>query len=85
MEGGDLPFIECFLLFLSVFLIIFLFAASTWSDGGSVRPSYWLVLHNLTPQVTLFSYGFLDRAWFYLRREEPDLVAHTFSPQHLGG
>ncbi|XP_044841357.1 trinucleotide repeat-containing gene 6B protein isoform X4 [Mauremys mutica] len=25
--------------------------ASTWSDGGSVRPSYWLVLHNLTPQI----------------------------------
>ncbi|ELW64452.1 Trinucleotide repeat-containing 6B protein [Tupaia chinensis] len=26
-------------------------SASTWSDGGSVRPSYWLVLHNLTPQI----------------------------------
>ncbi|KAL8221871.1 UNVERIFIED_CONTAM: Trinucleotide repeat-containing protein 6B protein, partial [Gekko kuhli] len=25
-------------------------SASTWSDGGSVRPSFWLVLHNLTPQ-----------------------------------
>ncbi|XP_066852061.1 trinucleotide repeat-containing gene 6B protein isoform X9 [Anser cygnoides] len=25
--------------------------ASTWSDGSSVRPSYWLVLHNLTPQI----------------------------------
>nr|XP_013803012.1 PREDICTED: trinucleotide repeat-containing gene 6B protein isoform X6 [Apteryx mantelli mantelli] len=25
--------------------------SSTWSDGGSVRPSYWLVLHNLTPQI----------------------------------
>ncbi|XP_061495201.1 trinucleotide repeat-containing gene 6B protein isoform X15 [Rhineura floridana] len=26
-------------------------SASTWSDGGSVRPSHWLVLHNLTPQI----------------------------------
>ncbi|XP_030324357.1 trinucleotide repeat-containing gene 6B protein isoform X8 [Calypte anna] len=26
-------------------------SASAWSDGGSVRPSYWLVLHNLTPQI----------------------------------
>uniref|UniRef100_A0A803T458 Trinucleotide repeat containing adaptor 6B n=1 Tax=Anolis carolinensis TaxID=28377 RepID=A0A803T458_ANOCA len=26
-------------------------SASTWSDGGSVRASYWLVLHNLTPQI----------------------------------
>ncbi|XP_036315239.1 trinucleotide repeat-containing gene 6B protein isoform X10 [Pipistrellus kuhlii] len=26
-------------------------SGSTWSDGGSVRPSYWLVLHNLTPQI----------------------------------
>ncbi|XP_042636999.1 trinucleotide repeat-containing gene 6B protein [Orycteropus afer afer] len=26
-------------------------SASTWSDGGSVCPSYWLVLHNLTPQI----------------------------------
>uniref|UniRef100_A0A669QK35 Trinucleotide repeat containing adaptor 6B n=1 Tax=Phasianus colchicus TaxID=9054 RepID=A0A669QK35_PHACC len=26
-------------------------SASTWSDGSSVRPSYWLVLHNLTPQI----------------------------------
>ncbi|XP_029446091.1 trinucleotide repeat-containing gene 6B protein [Rhinatrema bivittatum] len=26
-------------------------SASTWSDGGSVRPSFWLVLHNLTPQI----------------------------------
>lgn len=34
------------------------FAASTWSDGGSVRPSYWLVLHNLTPQVFLLSSPF---------------------------
>ncbi|XP_071587740.1 trinucleotide repeat-containing gene 6B protein isoform X28 [Heliangelus exortis] len=25
--------------------------SSAWSDGGSVRPSYWLVLHNLTPQI----------------------------------
>ncbi|XP_078539490.1 trinucleotide repeat-containing gene 6B protein isoform X5 [Lissotriton helveticus] len=26
-------------------------SASSWSDGGGVRPSYWLVLHNLTPQI----------------------------------
>ncbi|KAM4722340.1 trinucleotide repeat-containing gene 6B protein isoform 1-T1 [Rhinophrynus dorsalis] len=26
-------------------------SASAWSDGGSVRPSYWLILHNLTPQI----------------------------------
>uniref|UniRef100_A0A4X2K090 Trinucleotide repeat containing adaptor 6B n=1 Tax=Vombatus ursinus TaxID=29139 RepID=A0A4X2K090_VOMUR len=26
-------------------------SASAWSDGGTARPSYWLVLHNLTPQI----------------------------------
>ncbi|XP_043930357.1 trinucleotide repeat-containing gene 6B protein [Protopterus annectens] len=26
-------------------------SGSTWSDGGSVRTSCWLVLHNLTPQI----------------------------------
>ncbi|KAG8436339.1 hypothetical protein GDO86_007440 [Hymenochirus boettgeri] len=26
-------------------------SASAWSDGGSVRPSYWLILLNLTPQI----------------------------------
>ncbi|XP_053324632.1 trinucleotide repeat-containing gene 6B protein isoform X2 [Spea bombifrons] len=26
-------------------------SASTWSDGGSVRPSHWLILLNLTPQI----------------------------------
>lgn len=41
-------------------LFFWLLPASTWSDGGSVRPSYWLVLHNLTPQVTTLSWDFLD-------------------------
>nr|DBA18824.1 TPA: hypothetical protein GDO54_017027 [Pyxicephalus adspersus] len=26
-------------------------SGSTWSDGSSVRPSYWLILLNLTPQI----------------------------------
>ncbi|XP_069509026.1 trinucleotide repeat-containing gene 6B protein isoform X3 [Ambystoma mexicanum] len=26
-------------------------SASAWSDGSGVRLSYWLVLHNLTPQI----------------------------------
>ncbi|XP_053577260.1 trinucleotide repeat-containing gene 6B protein isoform X1 [Bombina bombina] len=26
-------------------------SASSWSDGASVRPSYWLILLNLTPQI----------------------------------
>lgn len=53
----------CFVSLLSLILPL-LFTASTWSDGGSVRPSYWLVLHNLTPQVTLLSCGFLERVDF---------------------
>ena len=55
-------------MFLTCGVFIFLFVlpdpsfwllpASTWSDGGSVRPSYWLVLHNLTPQVIMLSWDF---------------------------
>ena len=39
-------------------LSFWLLTGSTWSDGGSVRPSYWLVLHNLTPQVISCLLGF---------------------------
>lgn len=35
---------------------LFICAGSAWSDGGASKGSCWLVLSNLTPQVSVMTY-----------------------------